>query len=53
MSAKLSTTFLSARWNEMVFVDDKIENIEGAWNVGLYAILYNKKTIAAEIETLL
>lgn len=40
---------LNAKFSEMLFIDDKPENVEGALSCGLEAIVFDKKTIENEI----
>lgn len=40
---------LNANFSEMLFIDDKIENVEGALSCGLDAIVFTQETIEAEI----
>lgn len=40
---------LNADFSEMLFIDDKTENVEGALSCGLDAIVFTQETIEAEI----
>ena len=43
---------LGVPFNQMIFIDDKQKNVDAAIDLGIYSIVYNRKTIKDEIESI-
>lgn len=43
-------TLLKAKPEEVIFIDDKLKNIETAKSIGINGIVFNKDTIAEDVR---